>query len=659
MTLSVIIPTYNRPEFVVDCVESLNRAGVEGIEIVVVDDGSTDRTREVVEGLGCCRYIFQENQGPAAARNNGFSRCTGEYVAFVDSDDRWFPGVAGTILNLFERHPEVDVIFTDAQMGNEHDGFQSWIEIAGEKTFAELPSRDDTDGFRVLEKEAFFRRMAVRNAVFISAVVMRRRAFETSGGFDPKLCGAADWELWLRMASTLQFGFFPEALSVYTRHDNCMSNDHEIMRADFIGALESVRNKCVSLSNADRDLVSKQLSHHLFSHAYSAYDRGDLKLARTRFQDLAQERSFTFQERLIWLVSWLSSRLGLATEESEKDAEQLMADEKIEMSTTIVVLNFNGLEDTRNCLNSIQSCAVDGLTTLVVDNASDEDPTSRLKAEFPWCEVIRNEVNGGWAGGNNVGIRRALELGSDSVVLLNNDTIVSPGLVQRLRLAAELNPEYGIIGPVINHMERPNEIQTEGCLFNRPNVGGFFTKKSVLQQQFAVPSITEVDIVNGCCMMILTKVFEKIDLIDERFFLIHEESDFCLRAQQAGFRCGVIGESLVWHRQSVSFYRAGKRFQCYYDVRNLQLLLRKHLGRHRQGRTKMISWLDYLRTTYYRYCLECEHHQLDSAHAVIEGFCDGFAGRFGPWRARRRLLLGSVLRLFEAVRWLKSRTARS
>ena len=81
------------------------------------------------------------------------------------------------------------------------------------------------------------------------------------------------------------------------------------------------------------------------------------------------------------------------------------------------------------------------------------------------------------------------------------------------------------------------------------------------------PTVTDVDIVNGCCMMVAAAVFRRIGLIDDRFFLIHEEADFCLRARKSGFRCGVIGEALVWHKGSQSFRRAGLRVQRYYDAR--------------------------------------------------------------------------------------------
>ena len=143
-------------------------------------------------------------------------------------------------------------------------------------------------------------------------------------------------------------------------------------------------------------------------------------------------------------------------------------------SIWVVVVNFNGLEDTRKCLASLRRIDYPTLSTVVVDNASRQDPTKVLRAEFPWCHIVRNPVNGGWAGGNNTGIRYALERGADQVILLNNDTTVAPRLVEALLAAARARPEFGILGPVIRFMDDPDETMTDGGLFNRPGFPGFF-----------------------------------------------------------------------------------------------------------------------------------------------------------------------------------------
>jgi hypothetical protein len=318
------------------------------------------------------------------------------------------------------------------------------------------------------------------------------------------------------------------------------------------------------------------------------------------------------------------------------------------VQTWIVVVNYNGMEDTRRCLRSLAAMSCPA-SVVVVDNASEIDPTDVLSREFSWCHFVRNSVNGGWAGGNNTGIRFALDRGASCVVLLNNDTVVAADFVDRLETAAAAYPAYGIIGPVIRYLDPPHEVMTDGVVFNGPAAAGFFQRKIVPLVDSAVPPLTEVDIVNGCCMLVRAEVFARIGLIDERFFLIHEESDFCLRAQRAGFRLGVIGEALVWHKGSSAFKRTGKRLQRYYDTRNLCLLLGKHAVRP-GGRGPARSRWEFLKYTYYRYAIERDSGHGDSADAVLEGLCDALSRYFGPYVPRRRSVLPILRRAFEVWR---------
>ena len=315
----------------------------------------------------------------------------------------------------------------------------------------------------------------------------------------------------------------------------------------------------------------------------------------------------------------------------------------------IVPVNFNGLEDTRKCLRSLAELSTPA-SVVVVDNASNDDPTTILKDEFPWAHVIRNPVNGGWSGGNNAGIRFALQRGADFVILLNNDTTVHPELVARLVDAADAHPEFGIIGPVIRFMDEPELTMTDGVIFNRPGYPGFFQRLPVPERRDDPPAVSEVDIVNGCCMMVRATVFERIGLIDDRFFLIHEEADFCLRTQRAGWKCGILAEGLVWHKGSSAFKRSGKRWQRYYDTRNLGLLL----SRNRTGtRSGLNSYARYLLYAYHRYCHEREDGQLDAADAVLDGLVDVATRRFGAYVPRSRWALPVLRCVFDAARRLK------
>jgi GT2 family glycosyltransferase len=315
-----------------------------------------------------------------------------------------------------------------------------------------------------------------------------------------------------------------------------------------------------------------------------------------------------------------------------------------------VVVDFNGLADTRKCLQSMEAADLRGAPVVVIDNGSHPPSADAIAGEFPWAKVIRRDENGGWSGGNNEGIRWALAIDARYIVLLNNDTVVAPNIVARLIAAANSHPEIGIMGPVINFMDEPDAIMTDGVVFNAPGPpGSMFTRKIVTPRLTKPPTVEKVDIVNGCALMVSAETLRRIGLIDDRFFLIHEEADLCLRAVAAGVGCGVLAETLVWHKGSSAFKKTGLRHQRYYDARNLILLLANHAASHRRGRSSWRAWFEYFRYIYYRWSIERESGETDAANSIVEGALDGVAGRWGPFQRRSRPMRHVVAALFRLI----------
>ena len=320
----------------------------------------------------------------------------------------------------------------------------------------------------------------------------------------------------------------------------------------------------------------------------------------------------------------------------------------------IVVLNFNGMADTRKCLDSLASSVGEDVTVLLVDNASSEPLDADIQARWPWLHVVRNATNLGYAGGNNTGLRWALARGFDWIVLLNNDTTVTPTFGDSCRAASRMADAQGIAvwGPLIAFMDEPDVLMTEGVEFNRAGFPGFFEHQSIARD--ATPALVTTDIVNGCCMAVSRAALERVGLIDESLFLVHEESDLCLRMAEAGTRCAVLNQQLVWHKGSSAFKRSGRRAQRYYDARNLLwLVLRRRAGR-RRGRGLAGSLATYGRYLWHRYTHEWEHGEHDTARAVLEGLFDGLTRVSGPMTSRRRPGVGSAHRV---LGWMASRRA--
>jgi GT2 family glycosyltransferase len=316
-------------------------------------------------------------------------------------------------------------------------------------------------------------------------------------------------------------------------------------------------------------------------------------------------------------------------------------------NSAVVLVNFNGLTDTLECIQSLLKCPKT-FRIIVVDNASKNDEHRQIADAFPNIEVIASRENRGWSGGNNLGIARAFAPDAtecfqgatgippaDIVLLLNNDTVVHPEVMMEIRQA--ISQGFDLVGPVINEYIDRDIVQTEGTAFNLKNSDGFFSTISVPKCDRAPSKVLDVDIVNGCAVAFTRKVYETIGPIDDRFFLICEESDFCLRAKDAGFHCGVIGRSLVFHKHSATFRRSGNALQRYYGARNLWLLLKKH--KYGVGRkTRSQSILAYLRHMYHLFCFELEQDKPLAAKAVVNGVADAWIGRFGKMRERNTVI---------------------
>jgi len=317
----------------------------------------------------------------------------------------------------------------------------------------------------------------------------------------------------------------------------------------------------------------------------------------------------------------------------------------------VVVLNYNGLADTLKCLASLRAVTTSLDAVILVDNASEVDPGAEAAAAYPGIEYIRTARNLGYAGGNNRGLEHAIARNADYILIVNNDTVVDPAIVEALLRAFASDPALGIVGPVVNFMDEPASVMTDGVAFN-PGPGTVFFKRIVVPVDAANPPLVPVDIVNGCCMMLTAPMVKAVGMFDEEFFIVHEESDLCLRAKRAGFGCAVLGRTLVWHKGSSSFDRSGRQLQRYFDARNLWHLLRRHAGRVSAARGRATSLWHYVQYTFYRFDVEQEAGKAQAARAVIEGVYDGFRRRYGPYQIRNRPGFGALQALFGFRKWL-------
>lgn len=204
--VSVIIPTYNYGRFIGEAIKSVLEQTYPIAEIVVVDDGSTDNTKEVVASFGeKVRYISQKNSGVSAARNNGIKNSSGNFIALLDADDAWFAEKIERQMAKFVEGGEIGLVHCGMREFNTETNETIKLLLEGSEGWV-------ANGLLLFEKPVV--------TVSGSAIMVSRKAFEAVGGFDSNLKIFEDWDFCYRVASKFKVGFVAEPLVNYRHHGN-------------------------------------------------------------------------------------------------------------------------------------------------------------------------------------------------------------------------------------------------------------------------------------------------------------------------------------------------------------------------------------------------------------------------------------------------------
>lgn len=239
---------------------------------------------------------------------------------------------------------------------------------------------------------------------------------------------------------------------------------------------------------------------------------------------------------------------------------------------SIILLNWNQMEVTAACLDTLSNVEGPSFEVLVVDQASANNEGIKLARRYPWIRLLQVSKNIGFTGGNNLGIRHAR---GSYVLLLNNDTEVPSDFLTPLVAAFEADAKLGIASPKIRYYSDPDRIQYAGC--NAMDAwtmrGHMFGYGEIDKGQHDV--VRNVALAHGAAMMIRRAVLEEIGMLAEDFFIYYEEFDFCTRASRAGWLIRYIPFSLVMHKESVTVGKASP-FKTEYMTRNRITYLRRN-----------------------------------------------------------------------------------
>ncbi len=256
----------------------------------------------------------------------------------------------------------------------------------------------------------------------------------------------------------------------------------------------------------------------------------------------------------------------------------------------VVVLNYNGGKDTVDCLKSLFQVNQTNynLSVIVVDNHSIDNSLSLIKPSAP-AVIIENKENLGFTGGNNAGIKEALEKGADYILLLNNDTYVDKDLVKNLLIPFQKDAKIGIVSPKIYfakgheyHFDRYQESQRGRVIWY---AGGKIDWQNIILSHRGVNEVDEgqykageTEFISGCAMMIKPDVLKKIGLFDNDYFLYLEDADLCQRAKNAGYKLWYEPSGSVWHKNAASSGKPGSSLHIYYQTRNRLMFGYKYAG---------------------------------------------------------------------------------
>ena len=299
---------------------------------------------------------------------------------------------------------------------------------------------------------------------------------------------------------------------------------------------------------------------------------------------------------------------------------------------SIIILNWNGLKDTLECLESVKKSDYPNYEIILIDNASKNREGEIIKSRFPELILVQNEMNLGFAGGNNIGMRYALKNGAYYVWLLNNDTVIESNTLSDLVAVAEKTPNAGLLSPLIYYYANPEQIQFCGSSFDKED----------LQIKY-IKNLTQINMLDsrsiclwGTALFIKKTVIEGIGYLDEKFFAYHEDADYSLRALNYGFINIIVSSAKIFHKHHYlddeglkhlpphcAFYRARNDFwlwQNYFNSSQRKFSRRKYIA-------KTIR-----RAGYFQERLGKEY-----ANASLDGMCNALRNIGGSWDQRVRM----------------------
>jgi glycosyltransferase involved in cell wall biosynthesis len=291
--ISVIIPAYNSGSFLAEAIESALSQTYRSIEIICIDDGSTDNTRDVALSFGSkVKYVYQDNRGVSAARNAGIRLSQGRFIAFLDSDDKWDSRKLEKQAALFSQNPKFGLVHSDVYY---------WGPGQDQKTMSQRERQ-------VIDGDCYLR-LFFSNPVITSTVLIRKECIDFVGPFDETLSVSEDWDLWIRISRYFRLAYISEPLVAYRLHEGSLTtNSIKMRQGDLFVVERTLKNDPALKFRLGPSRVRKMVFKLSFGVGYHYFSDNELHLARHYLKKAILNRPRSLVPITYYLATFMPSK---------------------------------------------------------------------------------------------------------------------------------------------------------------------------------------------------------------------------------------------------------------------------------------------------------------------------------------------------------------
>lgn len=308
--VSVVIPTYNAAAYIQETLQSILLQDYSDFEIVVVDDHSTDNTKDIITNIDDPRIKYislnKNHGGPSLPRNIGIKESQGKYIAFFDSDDLMMPGRINKTIDFLEKFPQLGLVFTNAIKFNDNGENYQTSFLQDYRGFKSLPSHKISVDKYIFYPDVAYRCLLSENFILTCGVTIAKNIFECVGYFDETLINADDWDMWLRIVRHYPIGFIDMIGFRYRIRDRSISFRGHSLAYNRIKVLN--KQLRFGINNKNKKIVKVNIAENLYVIGYAFQQQDNMKEAR-RYYLRSLKEHFNKTSLRGFLITLLGSRL--------------------------------------------------------------------------------------------------------------------------------------------------------------------------------------------------------------------------------------------------------------------------------------------------------------------------------------------------------------